>query len=249
MANERLRTALLQNGLTPQSAAESLGVDAKTVERWITKERVPYPKHRYALTALLHESEDYLWPEAAPRRQFADVEAVYTTRAEFTQAMPPRQLFEGATTIDMSGLSLNLLCQQYSDNDLLKLVAAGTTIRCLFLDPDGKHIRAREEEEGHNTGVLTSLTEINIRSLIRLQNKISARSTGAILIRTYDEPVRFNITVIDKKTCITQPYLPSARGVESPTFVARRTDQPGIFDTFAQVFESMWSTGKEVAAE
>ncbi|NNH72042.1 hypothetical protein HLB23_19635 [Nocardia uniformis] len=201
------------------------------------------------MAALLHKSQDHLWPDVAPRRQFADVEAVFPTRAEFIQAMPPRELFRGAATIDMVGLSLNLLCQQYSDSDILKSVASGTTLRCLFLDPAGKHILDREQEESHDPGVLSNLTGINIGSLARVRNKIPAHSTGSIAIRTYDEPLRFNITVVDRKTCVIQPYLPSARGVESPTFVARRNDQPGLFDTFSQVFESMWATGKEVVAQ
>ncbi|MBL1077938.1 helix-turn-helix transcriptional regulator [Nocardia sp. 2] len=249
MANERLRSALLHNGLTPQTVAGSLDVDAKTVERWITKARVPYPKHRYALAALLHESEEYLWPEVAPQRQYADVAAVFATRADFNQAMPPRELFRDVGTIDLAGLSLNLLCQQHSDREILKLVAAGCTFRCLFLDPAGVHVVAREKEEGHGPGVLSGLTRINIDSLIRLTNQIPSNSSGSIVIRIYDEPIRFNITVIDRKTCIVQPYLPNARGVDSPTFVARRSDQPGLFDTFVQVFEALWVSGREVGAQ
>jgi hypothetical protein len=34
MANERLRTALLQRGLTPSDLADTVGVDPKTIERW-----------------------------------------------------------------------------------------------------------------------------------------------------------------------------------------------------------------------
>ncbi|WP_369690116.1 DUF5919 domain-containing protein [Nocardia inohanensis] len=46
-----------------------------------------------------------------------------------------------------------------------------------------------------------------------------------------------------------QPYLPRARGVDSPTLVARRSDHAGLFDTFNQVFETDWATGKEVGAQ
>ena len=34
--NDRLRDVLLGKGLTPEDMAERLGVDPKTVERWIT---------------------------------------------------------------------------------------------------------------------------------------------------------------------------------------------------------------------
>ena len=64
MANERLRDALLRNGLTPDQVARAVDVDPKTVERWITKGRAPYPKHRHAIAAMVKESENYLWPAA-----------------------------------------------------------------------------------------------------------------------------------------------------------------------------------------
>jgi len=69
MANDRLRDALLTKGLTPADAAVKIGVDPKTVERWITQSRVPYGKHRHALAALVQESERYLWPDALTGRQ------------------------------------------------------------------------------------------------------------------------------------------------------------------------------------
>ncbi len=36
MANERLRRALLDAGLSPDDVAAEVGIDTKTVERWIT---------------------------------------------------------------------------------------------------------------------------------------------------------------------------------------------------------------------
>ncbi|MEU7768581.1 DUF5919 domain-containing protein [Nocardia sp. NPDC049190] len=117
--------------------------------------------------------------------------------------------------------------------------------RCLFLDPTGTYIGQREAEEGHTTGVLSSLTDLNIRGLQRVQRRVRDDALGAIQIRTCDAPVRFNITIVDEELCVMQPYLPQARGVESPTFVARKSNTDGIFNTFATVFESMWNDGRE----
>ena len=58
--------------------------------------------------------------------------------------MPPQRLFAGATKIDAAGLSLNLLCQQYADQDLRALIEGGTSVRCLFLAPYGTSIAERE---------------------------------------------------------------------------------------------------------
>jgi hypothetical protein len=42
-----LRALLLERGVTLDRLAEAVRVDPKTVERWITKGRVPHRRHRY----------------------------------------------------------------------------------------------------------------------------------------------------------------------------------------------------------
>ncbi|WP_199433870.1 DUF5919 domain-containing protein [Qaidamihabitans albus] len=177
----------------------------------------------------------------------ADVTAVFPSRPAFSHEIPPHKLFDHAEKISMVGLSLNLLCQSYPDKALLDLLETGTVVECLFLDPNGRYIKEREQEESHPEGVLSTLTTLNIQTLQRLQGKLSPEARENLRIRVYDEPVRFNITVIDDTTCVIQPYLPDARGVESPTLVAeKQPGAPGLYDTFAQVLESMWARSKEI---
>jgi hypothetical protein len=64
MPNERLRDSILRSSMTTTSVAERIGVDPKTVERWITQDRTPYPKHRHAIAQLVRQAESYLWPRA-----------------------------------------------------------------------------------------------------------------------------------------------------------------------------------------
>ncbi|HEX5403525.1 MAG TPA: DUF5919 domain-containing protein [Pseudonocardiaceae bacterium] len=177
----------------------------------------------------------------------ADLVAAFPSRSEFSHEMPPGQLFTDAKRIRLAGLSLNLLCQQYPDRQLVQLLETGTTVECLFLDPAGVHIREREREEDHPDGVLSTLTTVNIESMRRVRSKLSAEAQGNLVIRTYDEVVRFNITIIDDDTCVVQPYMPGARGMESPTLVMERQETGvGLFDTFEQVFTTLWERSKEV---
>lgn len=178
----------------------------------------------------------------------ADVVAVFPSRSEFMHKLPPHELFDGAQRIRMSGLSLNLLCQHYPDKALLDLLESGTSVECLFLAPEGHHIKAREREESQPPGHLATLTRLNIEALRRIGTRLSPDAQARLQIRTYDESLRFNITIIDNRSCIVQPYLPDARGVESPTLVMERKDGTmGLYDTFTQVFESMWDRAQEVA--
>lgn len=191
-------------------------------------------------------------PKPAPQtaQGTADVTAVYPSRPAFSHEVPPHKLFDGSGQINMVGLSLNLLCQSYPDRSLLDLLESGTVVQCLFLNPAGRYIKEREQEETQPEGVLSTLTTLNIQTLQRLQGKLSPEARGNLRIRTYDEAIRFNITVVDDATCVVQPYLPDTRGVESPTLVIEKqhTGPPGLFETFSQVFESMWARSKEITA-
>lgn len=183
-------------------------------------------------------------PPALPTKT-KDVVAVYTSRSEFQHELPPHRLFDDAEHIRVAGLSLNLLCQNYPDRALRERIEAGTKVEALFLDPAGTYIKQRDQEEGHNPGLLATLTDVNIQALQRTRASLLAEVRDNLQIRVYDETVRFNITVIDDRICIVQPYLPDARGVESPTIVTEKQDDPGLYDTFVQVFTSMWNRAKD----
>ena len=171
--------------------------------------------------------------------RYADVEAVFPSRSEFMSSMPPRTLLADATTIDAAGLSLNLLCQQYADQDLRALIENGATARCLFLAPYGTAIAAREHEEGYPQGHLSALTEMNRQILLqRVRERLPEAARDRLHVATYDETVRFNILLVNQEIGVVQPYLSTARGVESPTFLLRRQRQrPGLYAVFAQMFD------------
>ena len=174
--------------------------------------------------------------------RFADVAAVFASRSELNSQLPPQDLFAGAATVDAVGLSLNMLCQQYSDDQLRDLVEGGARLRCLFLAPGSGAIMAREREEDYAPGHLSALTELNIQILTeRVRNRLSEEARPRLEIATYQETVRFNILLIDQRVAVVQPYLPTHRGVESPTFLIRRHPRgTGLFPIFEHVFDSLW---------
>jgi hypothetical protein len=187
-----------------------------------------------------HPETDIIGSLIAER--FADLTEVYSTRAEFGSAITVHELFNGARDVKAAGLSLNMICQQYGDTAVRQLVERGARVRCLFLDPAGVAMKTREVEEGFPPGHLAALTELNIQTLDR---RVRARLTDdhrqQLELGTYNETVRFNITIIDHAVCIVQPYLPDSRGVDSPTFVIRRRSAgTGLFAIFDQVFDSLW---------
>jgi hypothetical protein len=174
--------------------------------------------------------------------RFADVTAIFATRSEFTSNLPPHLLFDDARSVRAAGLSLNLICQQYADQRFRKLLADGAIFQCLFLDPAGDAIKQREQEEGFPAGYLSALTDLNIRTIQqRVRDRLPAETRDRLQLAAYDETIRLNLILIDQQTCIMQPYLPEARGVDSPTFlIHRRWPTAGLFPACDQVFNSLW---------
>lgn len=62
--NAQLYKALFEARVTPEELAEKIGVNPKTVERWISTGRTPYPRHQHAVAVAVGVPEAQLWPGA-----------------------------------------------------------------------------------------------------------------------------------------------------------------------------------------
>jgi hypothetical protein len=174
----------------------------------------------------------------------AGVVAVFASRSEFTAQVDPISLFDGARRVRAAGLSLNLICQQVPDQYLRQWLAEGGELSCLFLDPDGEAIRAREQEEDHTPGTLSTLTRLNIDILARFRDRLPKEAGQRLRLAVYDETIRFNLLLSGDRTCVAQPYLPKARGVDSPTMLIQ--GRAGLFPVFEQVYEALAERSKPV---
>ena len=177
----------------------------------------------------------------------AGVVAAFASRTEFAAKIDPISLFDSARRVRAAGLSLNLICQQVPDQYLRQWLADGGDLTCLFLDPDGEAIRAREKEEDHLPGNLSALTRLNIDILARVRDRLPDGAGQRLRLAIYDETIRFNLILSGDRTCVAQPYLPRARGVDSPTMLIQATNAPGgLFPVFEQVYEALAERSKPV---
>jgi hypothetical protein len=260
LARSQVASSRERLGMTPAEFAAVLTpllgweVSAGVVRRWET-EATP-PGDVLLAAGIVSQASPFSTDELDPDdlvhqllgNRYADVEAVFPTRSDFMSAMPPQSLFAGATMIEAAGLSLNLLVQQYPDADLRALVEAGATVHCLFLAPYGTAIAAREREEGYPEGHLSALTEVNLQILVqKVRERLPADARERVRIATYDETIRFNILLVNDEFGVVQPYLSTARGVESPTLLVRRRPQRGgLYAVFDQIVE--WLSDRSTPA-
>lgn len=150
--NEPLRQALIRARLRETDVAAHLGVDPKTVRRWLSG-RVPYPANRAALADLVGVDEGDLWPATGgpldnrPRPE--ELIAIYPHR----WAVPRdtwRRLFESAEhEIDILAYSAMWLAE---DAGLLGIIEdkakGGVDVRIALGDPDCDAVTQRGREEG-----------------------------------------------------------------------------------------------------
>ncbi|WP_308209188.1 helix-turn-helix domain-containing protein [Actinoallomurus purpureus] len=151
--NDRLRKVVTASGLDEVVIAARLGVDPKTVERWMAG-RMPYPRYRRALANLLGIDEDEIWPRtkqaalptlSAPAR----IQAAYAHR----WAVPRQEWLRLFASAEREiGILVYAALFIAEDNGILRILTnralAGVRIRILLGDPVSPQVAERGVGEG-----------------------------------------------------------------------------------------------------
>jgi hypothetical protein len=154
--NESLRRAILRARLRETDVAAHLGVDPKTVRRWLSG-RVPYPGSRAALADLVGADEADLWPEAGGpltgRSRPEELAAVYPHRWAIPRDVWTRFFESAEHEIGVLAYSALFLAE---DAGLLGIIAGkasrGVRVRIALGDPDCAAVAQRGQEEGIGEG-------------------------------------------------------------------------------------------------
>lgn len=246
MPNDRLRDVLLTKGLTPESIAERLAVDPKTVERWITVGRTPYPRHRHAIAVMAGESETYLWPKAMPserRTQVAQSEIVhvYPHRSSVPADLWDSLLERAVTYVDI----LVYVGMFLTENpNLLKALREkgenGTRIRLLFGDRNAPEIAQRSIDEGIGKSTIAAKIEHALAFFGSLAGSpgIEIRTHGTVL---YNSIYRFDDEMI------VNPHVYGKVASHAPALHLRRLSAGDLFTTYEDSFTAVWEPATPLA--
>jgi transcriptional regulator with XRE-family HTH domain len=243
VANERLRSAISSKGLTPTSAAERLGVDVKTVERWIAG-RSPHRKSRFEMAALLGEDVAYLWPDAIPAQEREDV-----AQAELLAFFPHRSLVPTSLWVEMFGRareSIGILVHaggflaesHYIHRTLRERAMDGVAVRMLLGDPESEEVSRRGTEEGLGDGVA-----YKVRNAVALFRPLF--EVPGIEARFHRSTLHNSIFWADDEMLInTQVYGASAPA--APVLHLRRVPGAELVMTYQRSFNKVWDEAKPV---
>jgi Domain of unknown function (DUF5919) len=239
--NDRLGDALGAAGISPHDLAIQVGVDPKTVERWITQGRTPYPRHRREIAALLRERETYLWPGAtsADRRAEAaesEIVRVYPHRAVIPGETWTRLFNDASEAIDVLVYAALFLPEQQPSlmKQLCRRANAGTQIRYLLGDPDSEAIARRSEEEGIGAGAIPA----KIRNVLSFFE--SHADHRCIDLRLHQTTLYTSIYRFDGQMLVNHHVL-GLPAAHAPVMHLRQLDSGDLFDMYADTFERVWA--------
>lgn len=246
MTNERLRAAIAEAGLTFDEFGEKIGVDPKTVERWITKDRVPHLRNRLQAASVLGKTDTYLWQSTA-----TDPRALSATRDEFVAFHPNRasiphatweQLVDEATEqIDILAFAGTFLHDAVPDfyERVAARAAAGVRVRLLFGDPASAAVAQRGEEEGigESLAARCTLTWAYLRPLIAAHPEIEARMHGSTL---YASLFRFD------NVLYANTHLLGSPAGKNPILQIEWVKGGMLFTHYMESFERTWRSATTV---
>lgn len=239
MANERLRAALLERGISISELAAAIQVDPKTVERWITKGRSPYRRHRYAVAAHLGMDESYLWPEALTREQVAsasesEIVTVYPHRWAVPRDAWGRLFAQAQSEIGIlvySGLFLA------DDAGIVRMLgekaAAGVRVRILLGDPESPEVAQRGADEGIDDGMAAK-----IRNAIVLYRPI--RGMDGVEIRLH-RTVLYNSIYRGDDQLLVNTHVYGVPAGNAPVLHLRKVTGGDMVTTYVESFERVWA--------
>jgi transcriptional regulator with XRE-family HTH domain len=242
--SEALRRALADARLTEEDVARRLGVDPKTVRRWIAG-RTPYPRHRTALAALVGVDARDLWPDITrpaplPQQPTSEILVTYPHRWAVPRGVWQR-LFEGAQReigiLAYAGLFLA------EDSGLLNTIAAkartGVPVRIMLGDPDGSHITQRGADEG-----LGDSLAAKIRNSLVLYRPL--RSVEGVEIRLHDTVLYNSIYRADDHLMIN-PHAYGIAAAQAPVLYVRQAELGDMTSTYLASFEAVWGQAAPLA--
>jgi hypothetical protein len=244
MPNERLRDALSRSGHSYESLGDAIGVDPKSIQRWVTHDRVPHGRNRHRASKELGESGTWLWPTAAAAGRSDEA-----ARSELVQLYPRRsavtpeswdRLFSKATTfIDILVYAGLFLPEQMpAAVELIRSKASdGARVRLLLGEPSSAAVAMRGIEENIGDAVA-----IKVRNALSLLKRPLAKAPN-VTVRLHGTTL-YTSTYRADDEMIVNPHVIGLPAAQAPALHLRRVAVGGLFDTYVAAYDRVWDDAK-----
>ena len=244
MPNERLRAAILARGIGIQAAAEGVGVDRKTVERWISG-RTPYRRHQYALASMLGVDIPYLWPDSRPTEEVnamgqAEVVTVYPHRSVVPSDLWMTMFRRAAVHLDVLAFSGFWLSEDRAFHQLVgEKAKAGVAVRLLLGDPECTEVSQRGEDEGIGAAMAAK-----VRNAIVNHGTLPA--VEGVEFRLH-RTILYNSLYRADDELLVNTHVYGVGAYLAPVMHLRHVPGADLFTTYLESFERVWETARPLA--
>jgi hypothetical protein len=227
-----------QARLREDDVAAHLGVDPKTVRRWLNG-RVPYPSSRVALADLVGADEADLWPEVggpfSGRSRPEELAAVYPHRWAIRREVWTRFFESAEHEIGVLAYSALFLAE---DAGLLSIIEDkarnGVRARITLGDPDGACVALRGQEEGIGDAMAAKVCNA-------LMHYLPLTKSNNIEIRLHQTILYNSIYRADGQLFVNQ-HVYGIPAAHAPVYCFRETQGGDMTDAYLDGFERVWTT-------
>lgn len=230
---------MLNADVSASALAAAVGVDVKSVARWITEDRVPYPATRVRVAGVLNQHETFLWPALlkapdACEVALAELDRIWPTRSSVSSETW-HALFNRATSqLDILVYAGGFLIETLDLADVLRWKGSnGTTIRVLIGDPESAAVRMRAAEVSLSWLPERCRTTVKYLDDVRYEPGMAVRTHGTTL---YASQFRFDDTLL------VNVHAFGAWACHSPVYQLQRCASGRLFDFYAGAFERAWNS-------
>lgn len=243
MTNYRLRNAMASRQLTNAALAERVGVDPKSVERWITQDRMPHSPTRLAAARVLGYDETYFWPALLGEERM-----VGTASAELVQVWPARSTVPGdvwEALIAQTGNRLEVLVYAAAfliethglPQVLRQLSDRGGAARILLGDSADPLLAQR--------GVDENLPNLPGRAASALEYLGDVPALPGIQVRLHATPLYVSLFRF-ADTLMVNAHTHGVPAKDSPVLQLAKVPGGALFHYYEQAFDRVWAAGRTV---
>ena len=243
MPNERLRATLLESEYEERSLADELGLDHKSVQRWITRDITPRRTTAHRAAKLLGVSASWLWPELETDREsasHAEIVTLYPHRSEVPRHLWLDLLTGSDRRVWLYANASLFLPEDNSDSiDVIRRKAeTGLDVRILMADPDSPECVKRGVEE-------RLFDAIPARVRMGLSYYAPLADVPGVQFRLQSETLYNSIFAYDDEMLVNQ-HIYGMYGYMAPILHLRRMEGADFFDMYIKSFERVWEISSPV---
>jgi hypothetical protein len=245
VVNERLRQAILDVDMVLNDLSAEIDVDPKTVERWITKGRVPHPSNRAKAARVLGVDESVLWPQLEDARARAVVSSEVLRVYPYRGAVPGSSWYELITSatehVDVLVYAGLFLSDGRADLAALleRKAAEGVPIRLLLGDPESEAVERRGAEEGVGEAMAA-------RIRLSMSYLEPAFTVPGVEVRLHETTLYNSIFRFDDDLLVNA-HAYGAVAAKSPVMHVRRIAGGRLFDHYMASFKRVWEQAEPLA--